>query len=97
MPLFMFIAFDKKLGGAAVRAATRPHHVAYTKTNGKVKFGGPFTGPSDEMIGSFSLIEAKDYDEAQAYVKNDPYSLAGLFERQELHPWKLSINSLEKV
>jgi uncharacterized protein len=49
------------------------------------------------MIGSFSIIEADDYEAAQAYVKNDPYSQAGLFERQELHPWKLSINSFEKV
>lgn len=97
MPYFMFIAFDKKTGGAAVRAATRPLHVAYTKANGKVKFGGPFVGTDDSMIGSFSIIEAADYDEAQAYVKNDPYNQADLFERQELHPWKLTINALEKV
>ena len=97
MPHFMFIAFDKKDGGAALRAATRPHHVEYTKTNGKVKFGGPFTGPGGEMIGSFSIIEATDYAEAQAYVAGDPYIKAGLFERQELHPWKLTINTLEKV
>jgi hypothetical protein len=93
----MFIAFDKKAGGAALRAVTRPHHVEYTKAKGKVKFGGPFTGTDDSMIGSFSILEAADYDEAQAYVKNDPYVLAGLFERQELHPWKLTINALEKV
>jgi len=97
MALFMFIAFDKKAGGAALRAETRPRHVEYTKSNGKVKFGGPFTGTDDSMIGSFSIIEAASYDDAQAYVKNDPYVLAGLFERQELHPWKLSINSFEMV
>ena len=97
MPLFMFIAFDKKIGGAAVRAATRPLHVAYTKAGGKVKFGGPFVSPDDAMIGSFSILEAETYEAAQAYVKNDPYVLAGLFERQELHPWKLTINTLDKV
>ena len=97
MPFFMFIAFDKKIGGAAVRAATRPLHVAYTKSNGKVKFGGPFVGTDETMIGSFSIIEAADYEEAAAYVKNDPYNQAGLFERQELHPWKLTINTFEKV
>ena len=58
MPYFMFIAFDKKIGGAAVRAATRPDHVAYTKANGKVKFGGPFVSPDDAMIGSFSILDA---------------------------------------
>jgi uncharacterized protein len=97
MPLFMFISFDKKNGGAALRAETRPRHVEYTKSNGKVKFGGPFTGPNDEMIGSFYIIDVANYDEAQAYVANDPYVKAGLFERQELHPWKLSISSLDKV
>jgi uncharacterized protein YciI len=97
MPYFMFIAFDKKIGGAAVRAETRPRHVEYTKSNGKVKFGGPFVGTDESMIGSFSIIEAADYEEAAAYVRNDPYNQAGLFERQELHPWKLTINSLEKV
>lgn len=97
MPFFMFIAFDKKIGGAAVRAATRPRHVEYTKSNGKVKFGGPFVSPTDDMIGSFSIIEAADYEAAAAYVRNDPYNQAGLFERQELHPWKLTINTLETV
>ena len=95
--LFMFIAFDRKVGGAAIRAATRPKHVDYTKTNGKVKFGGPFVGPNDDMIGSFSIIEAKDYEEAMAYPQNDPYAKAGLFERTELHLWRLSINNFDKV
>jgi uncharacterized protein YciI len=95
--LFMFIGFDRKSGGSGIRAATRPKHVEYTKTNGKVKFGGPFVGPNDDMIGSFSIIEATDYDEAAAYTKNDPYAVAGLFERTELHLWKLSINSFDKL
>jgi uncharacterized protein len=97
MPLFLFYAFDKKECGAAIRATTRPRHVEYTKTNGKVKFGGPFVGPNDEMIGSFSIIEARDLDDAKAYVANDPYMHAGLFERHEVHPWKLTINSFEKI
>ena len=95
--LYMFIAFDRKNGGAAIRAATRPKHVEYTKTNDKVKFGGPFVGPNDDMIGSFSIIEAKDHDEAADYTLNDPYAKADLFERSELHPWRLSINSFDKV
>jgi hypothetical protein len=94
---FMFIAFDRKIGGPAIRAATRPMHVEYTKANGKVRLGGPFVGPNDDMIGSFSIIEAKDYDEAAAYTKNDPYALAGLFERTELHLWKLTINTFDKL
>ena len=93
----MSIAFDRKNGGAAIRAATRPRHVEYTKTNGKVKFGGPFVGPNDDMISSFSIIEATDYDEAAAYTQNDPYAKAGLFERTELQLWRLSINSFDKV
>jgi uncharacterized protein len=95
--LFMFFGFDKKDAGAAIRAATRPKHVEYTKSNGKVKFGGPFTGPGDAMIGSFYIIDMPDLAAAQAYVQNDPYLGAGLFERHELHPWKLTINTLEKV
>ena len=95
--LFLFFAFDKKEGGSTIRAATRPRHVEYTKTNGRVKFGGPFTGPNDEMIGSFSIIEADDFAQAKAYVMNDPYMHAGLFERFELHPWKLTINSFDKM
>jgi uncharacterized protein len=97
MALFMFIAFDRKDKGAEIRAATRPLHVAYTKTNGKVKFGGPFVGPGETMIGSFSIIEATDYEEALAYTQNDPYAKAKLFERSELHPWKLTINGLDKI
>ena len=95
--LFMFFAFDKKQGGREIRAATRPLHVEYTKTKGRVKFGGPFTGPNDEMIGNFSIIEAADFAEAESYVRNDPYMHAGLFERYELHPWKLTINTFDKM
>lgn len=95
--LFMFFGFDKQDGGSAIRAATRPSHVAYTKSKGMVKFGGPFVGPHDEMIGSFSIIEAGDLAEATAYVQNDPYVQAALFDRYELHPWKLTINTFDKV
>jgi uncharacterized protein len=97
MPHFMFIAFDRKDKGAEIRAATRPLHVEYTKSQGKVKFGGPFTGESGAMIGSFSILECADYDEALAYIQNDPYAKAKLFARTELHPWKLTINALDKV
>jgi uncharacterized protein YciI len=95
--LFMFIAFDRKDGGAAIRAKVRPRHVEYTKSNGMVKFGGPFVGPKGEMVGSFSIVEAADYDEALAYTQSDPYAEAKLFERTELHPWVLSINKLEQM
>lgn len=95
--LFMFIAFDRKDGGSAIRAKVRPRHVDYTKSRGMVKFGGPFVGPDGGMVGSFSIIEAQSYDEALAYTKADPYAEANLFERTELHPWVLSINKLDPV
>jgi uncharacterized protein len=97
MALFIFIGFDRRKDGEAIRAATRPAHLEYTQKHGQVKFGGPVVGNKGEMIGSISIVEAENYDAALKYVQNDPYNHADLFERQELHPWQPRINTFEKM
>jgi uncharacterized protein len=91
--LFAFIGFDKK-DGAPVRSAKVGAHVEYLRQSGAVKFAGPFLGDAGGMTGSLIIIEVPGRAEAEAWVQNEPFVAAGLFERAELHPWHLFMNSL---
>lgn len=93
MPLFVLTATDKP-NALDLRTATRPAHVDYVRGSGRVKIGGPLLDAAGEMTGSMLVIEADDLAAAEAFVANDPYVKAGLFERAELRPFKLTLGSL---
>lgn len=93
MPLFVLTATDKP-NALELRVATRSAHVDYVRGSGLVKIGGPLLDAAGEMTGSMLLIEADDLAAAEAFVANDPYVKAGLFERSELRPFKLTLGSL---
>ncbi len=87
--LFMIFCVDKP-DHAALRAATRPAHLAYAKGLGDaLRLAGPTTTADGAgMTGSLLLIEAADLAAAQAIVANDPYVKAGLFETALVRPWR---------
>ena len=65
--------------------------LAYIHQQGdKVKLGGPFLDADGQMAGSMILLEADSLEAAQAFHASDPYKLAGLFERSEVRPWRLT-------
>ncbi|MDQ0465487.1 uncharacterized protein YciI [Caulobacter ginsengisoli] len=95
MPLFVISWTDRADGGADIRAAARPDHLAYVAANpGVVKLGGPFLDDDETMVGSLMIIEAADLEAAADFHANDPYRLAGLFERSQIRPWRVTIGSL---
>ena len=59
-----------------------------------LKLGGPFLDEAGEMAGSLLIIEAADLAAAEAFAEGDPYNAAGLYERREVRPWKLTAGSL---
>ena len=93
MPHFVLTATDKP-NALETRLATRQAHIDYVRGSGLVKVGGPLLDAAGEMIGSLLIIEAADLAAARAFADADPYALAGLFERVELRPFKLTLGSL---
>ncbi|MEI4471939.1 YciI family protein [Frigidibacter sp. MR17.24] len=83
--LYAVICRDKP-GHLQLRLDTRERHVAYLKST-PVVMAGPFLD-GGEMSGSLVVIEAETPAAAEAWAANDPYALAGLFERVEISEWK---------
>jgi uncharacterized protein YciI len=86
--LFCITGIDKP-DSLSLRLANRDAHLKYWADSASVKVGGPFTNDDGSVMnGSLLIIDVADLDTAKKLAKDDPYALAGLFERQEVRPWK---------
>jgi hypothetical protein len=82
---FVILGFDGP-DGQAKRAVHRLAHLARLETldaDGRVLLAGPFT----DNTGSLIVIEAESLSEAEAFAKEDPYVVHGVFARLEVHPF----------
>jgi uncharacterized protein YciI len=94
MATYVLICTDRP-GSLALRMATREAHLAYARAQGdRLRLGGPILDDQGEMAGSIILYEAESLEDAQAFSAADPYRLAGLFERVEIHPFRVTIGQL---
>jgi len=85
--LCTIIAQDKP-NSLDLRMKVRPTHLAYVEASGvALVFGGPILGDDGAtpqgslIIGEFATLQA-----AREFAKNDPYALAGLFEKVTVQP-----------
>ncbi|MFN3521293.1 MAG: YciI family protein [Phenylobacterium sp.] len=91
MPAFVLYCIDKP-DSLSLRLANREAHLAYVgAAAAKVPFAGPMLDDAGEMAGSLIVLEADSLDEAKAFSADDPYVKAGLFERVEIRPFRLSL------
>lgn len=82
---FVILGYDGP-DGAAKRHLHRPAHLekmAALDAQGRVVLAGPLT----DQTGSLIVIEADTAEEAQRIVQEDPYTVHGVFERVEVHPF----------
>jgi uncharacterized protein YciI len=93
MPLFVLTCIDKP-GGLAARMAAREAHLAYVRETAITRLGGPFLDAEGNMTGSMLIIEAEDLAAAEAFAAADPYRTAGVFERVEIRPFRVTVGSL---
>lgn len=77
-----------KAGATKIRRESRPDHLAYIEETGIVFMAGPLLDLNDKMIGSLVILDVETMDDAQAWVENDPYAKAGLFQSVDLVQWK---------
>jgi len=83
--MFVILGFDGP-DGEARRKIYRPAHLAKMDPldqQGRVVLAGPLT----DKAGSLIVIEADSLDEAQKFAQEDPYTVNGVFERVEVHPF----------
>ncbi|WP_373085998.1 YciI family protein [Sneathiella sp.] len=90
----LFIAFcTDKLDHLQVRLNNRPDHLAFLKAKGNaIKIAGPTTDSDGKTPnGSLLIFEDEDLEAAEAWIANDPYGQAGLFESVVVKPWRHAI------
>lgn len=84
--LCALIATDKP-GCLQTRLDNRDAHLAYAKDSGKLVMAGPFIDDQGGMSGTLLVIEVDTMQEAYDFADNDPYALAGLFEKVRIEQW----------
>jgi uncharacterized protein YciI len=94
MNLYMVYRVDRVDGQAeAIRAATRPAHRAYMdRFAARVRLGGPILGADGRGCGGLMLVEAENEQAVRDMVANDPFELAGLSVRIDIHPFRWQTN-----
>lgn len=94
MNLYLVYRLDRDDGRAdAIRAETRPAHRAYMdRFAARVRLGGPILGPAGTGCGGLMLVEAESEQAVREMVANDPFELAGLSARIEIHPFRWQTN-----
>lgn len=84
MPLFV-LNYEDKPGSQDLRAATRPAHLEYMKSQGdKVRVGGRLMDGAGNVAGTLMVIEAQDLADAEAFSAADPYRSVDLFAKVEI-------------
>ena len=82
---FVIIGYDGT-NAEAKRKVHRPAHLANLDPldkQGRVILAGPLT----DKTGSLLVLEFNDQHEAEQFAHNDPYTVHGVFERVEIHPF----------
>lgn len=88
MPVFAIHCIDKPLQ-QALRAATRPDHLAYLESAlDQVVVAGPLLDDEGAPIGSMLLMDFPDRRAAVAFAADDPYARAGLFASVAVTAWR---------
>jgi uncharacterized protein YciI len=86
---FVVYAIDKQ-NMADVRNACRPGHRARLRLEhalAKPHVGGPMLDAAGGMIGTMLVVAARSTADVEAYLAEDPYVLAGLYENVAIHEY----------
>ena len=82
---FVIIGYDTP-HGEAKRKIHRAAHLAKLEPlnrQGRVVLAGPLT----DKAGSLLVLEFETREEAEDFARHDPYTIYGVFERVEIHPF----------
>ncbi|HET6971823.1 MAG TPA: YciI family protein [Phenylobacterium sp.] len=94
MPLFALVCHDKP-NALQTRLGAREAHLAYVGARTDVvKLAGPMMDDAGDMAGSLFILDLPDRAAVEVFNAGDPYTLAGLWDRVDLKPFKATIGQL---
>jgi uncharacterized protein YciI len=94
MSLFVLTCIDRS-GALERRLAVREQHLAYVAQHiALVRLAGPLLDAAGDMAGSMFIIEAPNLAAVETFNAGDPYRTAGVFERVEIRPWKVTVGAI---
>lgn len=98
MDLFAIHALDKP-DSLELRLANRPRHLDWVRAAGdRVRVAGPlFAEDGETFAGSMLIVEGESLKAVRAWAASDPYAMAGLFARVEIHPFRWLIGEGRQV
>jgi uncharacterized protein YciI len=81
-----------------LRKKIRPSHRDYLRKpighNVTVHLGGPtLNADNSSMNGTLLVVETNSIEQVKAFIADDPYSKAGLFDSVEVRPWSWSLGN----
>ena len=84
------IICDDKSGCSHVRDEHRPAHMAYLDANASklLAAGAQLSDDGKVMSGGILLVDTDDRAEAEAFIANDPFAKAGLFQSIKVVRWR---------
>lgn len=86
-------------GMLAERQRVREAHRARLREPGAhavtVLLAGPWLADeAGDMVGTLLVVEAPDVAAVRAFIAEDPYVLAGVYDQVEIRPWRCGIGPL---
>ena len=88
--MYFIILTTDRANATHIRQEVRPAHLEYIQGFGtQIVVGGATLAEDGEvMTGSFILVDMADRGAVQAFLQNDPYVQAGLFDTVEIRRWR---------
>ena len=86
---YMIYTHDQK-DSLHIRKEQRDNHLNFLNTenpNVKLLTAGPWLDDQDTMRGSLLIVEAGRLSDVESWLEQDPYRLAGLTAKTEIHPF----------
>jgi len=93
--MYFIILAEDKPDSLTLRMDNRSAHLDYAKAQDCVVLAGPLltAGDAPKPRGSLLIIDLADRAAAGAFAAHDPYAVAGLFAKVEIHPWMPALGS----
>jgi uncharacterized protein YciI len=95
---YLIDATDKPESGA-LRTAERPKHLAWLDSNlPRLIAGGPkLRDDGETACGTLYILDVNDRAAAETFIKDDPFSKAGLFGKVEITRWRKAVLDGKKI
>jgi uncharacterized protein YciI len=87
--LYVFHMIDRA-GAAELRQRIRPEHKAYLAgVAERIAFAGPLVADDGQtMLGSLLVIDFADRDAALAWLRDEPFTRAGVYGSTQVHAFR---------